>query len=78
MTSIGRLHSDKDPAGALRGALASPWPPLRLAARHVIRRACEGCYTFGGLAEKLGIGRRSLERLRKDFPEAFPAEWRSN
>ena len=62
-----RTLSD-EPARALRSALASPWPELQLAARTVIRRALKAP-TLGEAAQILGIGRRTLERIRAEFPE---------
>jgi hypothetical protein len=63
-----RLPSSEQPAVALRAALASPWPELRAAAMRVIRRALKSP-TLGEAADQLGVGRRTLERIRADFRE---------
>jgi transposase-like protein len=64
-----RRKQTDEPATALRAALASPWPELRQAAARVIRRALRGAGTVGEAAQALGVGRRTLERIRRDFPE---------
>lgn len=64
----GRQKSD-NPASVLRGALAGTFPSLRLEAVRIVRRAIREAGTLGEAAEALGVGRRSLERLRAEFPE---------
>jgi len=59
------------PVVVLRAALSSPWPSLRVAARRLIRQASQAA-TVGDAAAALGLSRRAYERLRADFPEAFP------
>lgn len=66
---MSRPTSDS-PVVALRSALQSNWPTLRRAAEVVIRRALK-LPTWGLAAERLGLSRRSLERLRVDFPSVF-------
>lgn len=61
---------EDNPAHALRAALASPWPELQTAARNVIRDAMKDG-SIGGAADVLGIGRRTLERIRAEFPGVF-------
>lgn len=59
-----------DPANVLRGALAGPFPELTEQALDIIRRAIrEADGSYGRAAEALGLGRRTLERLRAEFPE---------
>lgn len=60
------------PVMALRAALAGPYPTLQRAASALIRRALRET-TFGAAAERLGVPRRALERLRVDYPDAFRA-----
>jgi AraC-like DNA-binding protein len=67
----GRAPAHEQPAHALRAALDSPWPELRNAAVDVIRRAIFRASTIGEVSVRLGVSRRSLERLRRDFPESF-------
>jgi hypothetical protein len=64
----------KDPANALRSALLSPWPELRTAARRILKKARKT--SWGATAEALGVGRRSLERLRAEFPDIYPENGR--
>lgn len=71
-----RRSLDSEPATALRAALASPWPELQTAARRVIRSALRG-QTLVEAARILGIGRRTLERIRADFPGVFAASKKS-
>lgn len=65
-----RKATSEQPITALRSALVSPWPTLRIAAIRIIRQALKA-ETFGHAAMALGVNRRALERLRADFPEAF-------
>lgn len=63
---------DSQRAVALRAALDSPWPELQSAARNVIRTALKSGTIKEG-ADLLGISRRTLERIRTEFPDAFGA-----
>jgi hypothetical protein len=55
---------------ALRAALLCELPKLRRAAEQTIRSALRAP-TFGEAAERLGLDRRALERLREERPELF-------
>lgn len=39
-----------------------------------IREALSGAVSFSGAARALGVPRRTLDRLRVDFPEVFEIE----
>jgi hypothetical protein len=65
-----RKPTAEQPITALRAALASPWPLLREAAASLIREAL-AAPTVGEAADRLGVQRRALERLRADFPKVF-------
>lgn len=58
-------------ADTLRGALESPLKRLRGAAVAEIRAALRRSKTRSEAAERLGIGVRTLERIRADFPADF-------
>jgi hypothetical protein len=56
------------PAGSLREGLSSPYPRIRRATEQTIRAALRGP-TWAAIAVSLGLPIRSLEDLRRDFPE---------
>ena len=58
-------------ADLLRLALTSTWPAMRRAAYLIIAKALKSSPTRAQSAEQLGIGVRTLERIRADFPEQF-------
>lgn len=66
-----RRPTAEQPATALRAALESPWPELQAAARRVLRTALSRSLTLVGAARSLGVGPRTLARIRADFPEIF-------
>lgn len=57
------------PSVSLRSALAGRFPELRAVALGIIRASIRESPTLGAAAERLGLARRALERLRVDFPE---------
>lgn len=68
--------NNRTPISALRAALESPWPSLQAAARRLIHRALRHP-TLQAAADELGVPRRSLDRLRTEFPEDFEVEEKS-
>lgn len=63
--TAGRLPSDA-PAVVLRAALSGAFPELEALARRIIARALADRSTRVAAAY-LGISKRTLERLRRDF-----------
>jgi hypothetical protein len=66
-------QSSDNPASSLRAALASPFMAIRLAGILVLKEAL-GKGTFSDAARHLNMPRRTLERLRDDFPDDFKVE----
>ena len=56
-------------ANLLRAALAGPYPELQEAARKLVRAALRRSTTRAEAAAELGIGIRTLERIRADYPD---------
>lgn len=54
----------------LRSALTGPYPTLRAEALRLVALALEAP-TIGEAAERLGLARRALEKIRAEVPEAF-------
>ena len=54
-------------AVALRAALASELPRLRMFAVSLIEGEIRRADTWGEAARELGVGRRTLERMRDDI-----------
>lgn len=67
--------ASSSPISLLRAALASDDAEFRNLAKRKIASAL-GHSSVAVACEVLGLERRALERLRHDFPEAFPRAWR--
>lgn len=63
-------HDGKAPAAiALRAALACPLARLRGAAVQIIEGEIRRAESWGEAARELGVGRRTLERLRDQIAD---------